>query len=139
MPTRTGGSIGTVRATTPSMARRYGAPLMAIALGLVVAMSYGTADFFGGLASRRVPAPTAVLTSQAMRLVVAGVAAFVLSGDATVEARDVWLGAAAGVATVTGLACLYRGLAIGRASVVAPIAAVGGATLQVGWGLANGE
>jgi len=112
---------------------------VAIALGLLVALSYGTADFFGGRASRRVPAPTAVLTSQAVGLVVVGCAAVALSRDATVAPRDLLLGAAAGVTTVVGLACLYRGLAVGRTSVVAPAAAVGGATLQVAWGLAQGE
>ena len=110
-----------------------------LALGLVVAISYGTADFLGGLASRRVAAPTAVLTSQAVGLVVVGIAALVLSRDATVEARDLALGAGAGIAGIAGLACLFRGLAVGRASVVAPISAVGGAALQVGWGLAQGE
>jgi drug/metabolite transporter (DMT)-like permease len=34
---------------------------------------------------------------------------------------------------------LYRGLAQGRASVVAPLSAVGAAVLQVLWGLAGGE
>jgi uncharacterized membrane protein len=80
-----------------------------------------------------------VLSAQAIALVVAGTAALVLSHDATVEPRDVLISAAAGVATVVGLACLYGGLAVGRSSVVAPTAAVGGAVLQVAWGLSQGE
>jgi drug/metabolite transporter (DMT)-like permease len=112
---------------------------LAIALGLVVALSYGTADFLGGVASRRVPAPTAVLASQTVGLLVSGAAAVVLSGGAEVTTRDIALGIAAGVAAIVGLACLYQGLAVGRTSVVAPVSAVGGAALQVGWGLTQGE
>jgi uncharacterized membrane protein len=40
---------------------------------------------------------------------------------------------------VVGIALLYRGLARGRASVVAPLSAVGAAVIQVTWGLAGGE
>jgi drug/metabolite transporter (DMT)-like permease len=54
-------------------------------------------------------------------------------------ASDLELGSAAGLVGVVGLALLYRGLARGRASVVAPLSAVGAAVLQVGWGLAGGE
>jgi drug/metabolite transporter (DMT)-like permease len=54
--------------------------------------------------------------------------------------RDLALGAAAGAFGGVGLVCLYRGLAIGRMSVVAPITAVGAAVLPVVWGLvARGE
>jgi uncharacterized membrane protein len=54
-------------------------------------------------------------------------------------AADIALGAVAGLAGATGIGCLYRGLSIGRASVVAPLSAVGAAVLQVAWGLARGE
>ena len=50
-----------------------------------------------------------------------------------------WGSAVAGLVGVGGLALLYRGLARGRASVVAPLSAVGAAVLQVAWGLAGGE
>ena len=80
-----------------------------------------------------------MLTAQTVGLVLSVAAAFILSGDAEVETRDLVLGAAAGIASVVGLACLYQGLAVGRTSVVAPISAVGGAVLQVGWGLSQGE
>jgi uncharacterized membrane protein len=49
------------------------------------------------------------------------------------------LGAAAGAVGGVGLTCLYRGLSIGRMSVVAPITAVGAALVPVAWGLLQGE
>ena len=52
---------------------------------------------------------------------------------------DIGLGSLAGILGVAGLVLLYRGLAQGRASVVAPLSAVGAAILQVSWGLASGE
>src|SRR6185503_7137351 len=52
---------------------------------------------------------------------------------------DVAWSGAAGLAIVSGLACLYRGIARGRAVVVAPIAAAGAAVIQFSWGLIRGE
>jgi len=53
--------------------------------------------------------------------------------------RDLAIGAASGVCGGIGVFLLFRGLATGRMSVVAPITAVGAAVLPVGWGLATGE
>ncbi len=52
---------------------------------------------------------------------------------------DMLLGALAGVLNAAAIGCLYRGLAIGQMGQVAPIAAVVGAILPVGWGLFRGE
>ena len=52
---------------------------------------------------------------------------------------DVGLGVAAGVANVVGLGFLYQGLARARIGVVAPITAVTGSLVPVGWALARGE
>jgi drug/metabolite transporter (DMT)-like permease len=65
------------------------------------------------------------------------VVAAIAGGDP--HAGDFALGALAGVLNVGALGCLYQGLAIGRAGVVAPIAAVVGAVVPVVWGLASGE
>lgn len=48
-------------------------------------------------------------------------------------------GAAAGAFGGVGVFLLFRGLATGRMSVVAPITAVGAAVLPVAWGLLTGE
>lgn len=115
---------------------------MAVFLGLLVAASYGSGDFLGGLASRTSPPGATVLVSQAFAALVAvpvAVVWAVAAGTSAFSGHDAVLSIAAGLVTVAGLACLYRGLALGRASVVAPTSAVGAAVLQVGWGLANGE
>ena len=90
----------------------------AAGLALLGAMSWGTGDFFGGLASRRAHVLTVLVVSQAVGLV--GVAAWALaSGDAPPGIGDML--PAAGAA---GLAALYRGMAIGAMGIVAPISAV---------------
>src|SRR6478609_5664843 len=110
---------------------------MAILLGLLAALSWGTGDFAGGMATRRAAETAVVLGTETIGLILLLVIAPLVGGSPT--AADLALGAAAGLVGVAGLALLYRGLAQGRASVVAPLSAVGAALLQVGWGLAHGE
>jgi drug/metabolite transporter (DMT)-like permease len=110
---------------------------MAILLGLLAALSWGTGDFAGGMATRRAAETAVVLGTEFVGLILLLAIAPFVGGSPT--AADVELGSLAGVLGVAGLALLYRGLAQGRASVVAPISAVGAAVLQVSWGLAGGE
>jgi drug/metabolite transporter (DMT)-like permease len=95
----------------------------AAVLALLGAMSWGTGDFFGGLASRRAHVLTVLVVSQAVGLL--GVAAWALaSGDAPPGIGDMLPAAGAGAAGAAGLAALYRGMAIGAMGIVAPISAV---------------
>ena len=95
----------------------------AAGLALLGAMSWGTGDFFGGLASRRAHVLTVLVVSQAVGLV--GVAAWALaSGDGPPGLGDVLPAVGAGAAGAAGLAALYRGMAIGAMGIVAPISAV---------------
>jgi drug/metabolite transporter (DMT)-like permease len=110
---------------------------MSLLLGLVVAASFGSGDFLGGLASTRAKTIAVLVTVQICALLGALVVAAIAGGDP--HAGDFALGALAGVLNVGALGCLYQGLAIGRAGVVAPIAAVVGAVVPVVWGLASGE
>lgn len=110
---------------------------MAVLLGLLAALTWGTGDFTGGRAARHAPETTVVLLTEAIGLVLLLAIAPFVGGSPT--GADLLLGATAGFAGVAGLAVFYRGLADGRASVVAPISAVGAAVLQVTWGLAGGE
>jgi drug/metabolite transporter (DMT)-like permease len=111
---------------------------VAVVLGLLSAVAYGAADFFGGLASRRSAVASVVVTSQAISIGVLAVLLAVAPGDPPLL-RDVGLGGIAGVVGCAGLVLLYRGLAVGRMSVVAPVTAVGAAVLPVTWGLGTGE
>lgn len=110
---------------------------MAVLLGLAVAMAYGAADFLGGMASKRAPLLGVLLGVQVIGLPVLAALVVMAGGEPT--ARALLFGGLAGVGGILGIACLYRGLAIGRMAVVAPITAVGAAVLPVGWGLTTGE
>lgn len=110
---------------------------MSLVLGVVVAACFGSGDFLGGLASRRIATLVALAVAQVTALVGAVVVALVAGGDPS--GQDLVLGVAAGLLNVAALGCLYQGLAIGRVSVVAPLAAVISAVIPVAWGLLTGE
>ncbi|MFN8019610.1 MAG: DMT family transporter [Acidimicrobiales bacterium] len=115
---------------------------MAIVLGLLVALSYGSGDFFGGLASKRSPATSVVALSYTVStvLVVAALVVWTTVGGLPgPSGHDLALGAATGVVAPVALGFLYWGLATGRMSVVAPITAVVAAMVPLAWGLAFGE
>lgn len=110
---------------------------MAVLLSLLAALSYGLADFCGGLTSKRgSPWGVALLASVAGALAVAATS-FVVEGDPT--AADFGWAVAAGVGNGFGTAFLYRGLASGRMGVVAPVSGVGAAVIPVIVGVALGE
>jgi drug/metabolite transporter (DMT)-like permease len=108
-----------------------------VVFGLLAAFGFGSGDFLGGRASTRVPARLALLLAQAVALGGPLLLVVVIHGDVT--ASDVRYGLAAGAANGAGLGLLYKGLAVGRASLVAPLAAVMGAVVPVTWGLVTGE
>jgi drug/metabolite transporter (DMT)-like permease len=111
---------------------------MAILLGLAAALTYGAGDFVGGLVTRRAPLFSVVVLSQVAgtTLLLATVPFFVESGPT--GSALLW-GGASGVAGATGVLLLYKGLAAGRMSVVAPITSIEAAIVPVVWGLATGE
>jgi drug/metabolite transporter (DMT)-like permease len=111
---------------------------MEIALGALVALAYGSGDFLGGISAKRLPTVTVLLVSQSFGLAVAVVLVVALR-DAPPPAHIFVLSAAAGVVAVMALGLLFRGLALGRMSIVAPLSAIGGGVLPVVWGLLRGE
>ena len=111
---------------------------MAVLLGLASAVVYGSADFLGGLATKRSSAYSVVVWSQLAGLVGLVAAVFVLRQPLP-AASDLGWGAIAGIGGGIGVVLLYRGLSIGRMGVVAPTAAVGAACIPVIVGLALGE
>lgn len=110
---------------------------MAVVLALVSAVAYGLSDFLGGIFARRVAAWPIAVVGQSSSAVCAAFLALVLGG--TVTAHDWAWGAAAGIGGGIGAAFLYRGLAAGRMSVVAPISALGSAIVPVAVGLVTGD
>lgn len=110
---------------------------MAVVLALVAAVSWGTADFAAGLASRRLAVPLVLLLVEGGGLAVALVIVAV-TGEPFFGGEDAAQAAAAGVSGVLGLGCFYRALAIGTMSVVAPVSAAGVA-LPVAVGVVTGD
>ena len=107
---------------------------MSVLLALLSSLLWGTSDFLGGTATRRLPAAAVVGASQAVALV--GLLPLaVLFGAAP---SSLWPGIVAGLAGVLGLGMFYAALAGGTMGVIAPIAALG-ALLPVAVGLARGE
>jgi uncharacterized membrane protein len=110
---------------------------VAVLLALASALVYGTADFCGGLASRRASAQTVVAASQAVGLVLLLVLLPWFGGGAS-PADYAWA-AGAGAAGALGLVLFYRALATGVMSVVAPVTALCAAAVPVIVGLALGD
>jgi len=110
---------------------------VAIIVGLLVAVSFGSGDFLGGLASRQANTITVLAIAQLAAVAGATIVALVAGGPLT--GSVVLLGVGAGALNVTALGCLYHGLAIGQIGEVAPVAAVVSAVIPVTWGLAIGE
>lgn len=110
---------------------------MAAVFALASALSFGTADFLGGLIAKRASALTVTMLSQLAGLIVLAPALAMLAGAPTGAALT-W-GAVAGLGGGAGLVLYLRALAIGPMGVVAPLAAVVGAAVPVGVGVGLGE
>ncbi|MEU7892580.1 EamA family transporter [Nonomuraea sp. NPDC049152] len=111
--------------------------MTAVILATACAIVYGTADFCGGLATRRSRVLSVVTLSQIAGLALILAMPPFLPG-AFSEGAISW-GLGAGVAGAAGLVLFYRALATGVMSVVAPTTAVTSAALPVLFGLAGGE
>jgi drug/metabolite transporter (DMT)-like permease len=110
----------------------------AILLALAASISYGAADFTGGIMTRRSAPLVVVLLSQLAGLVLLLVLTPIL-GWHDFSALDVEFGVAGGIVGGVGVMLLYRGLATGRMSIVAPVTALEAAAVPVVFGLLIGE
>ena len=126
---------------------------MVTILALAAAVLYGTADFLGGVASRRasvfavlvttVPAGAAVVIVVALLGEVPGLSSLLGHGLGSPTSVGGW-GAAgwaalSGICGAAGLAAFYAGFAAAPISVVAPVAALVSTVLPVGIAVAEGE
>ena len=115
---------------------------MVTILALAAAMLYGTADFLGGVASRRASA-FAVLAltvpAGAVVMIIAALIGGTLEGGAIGSWSAVGWAAASGVCGASGLLAFYAGFASAPISVVAPVAALVSAVLPVSVAIAGGE
>jgi len=111
--------------------------MLAVVLALAASVSWGSADFLGGLTTRRVTLWSVVVGSQAVGL--AGAAVVVLAtGQTWAGWWAIWPVLVGGLAGSVAIATFYKALAIGTMSIVAPITATS-AFIPLLWGLARGE
>jgi drug/metabolite transporter (DMT)-like permease len=110
---------------------------VAVFLALFSAATYGIADFCGGLAARRIPATTVLLWSHILGLGLLLASAAVVGGSVT--GADLLIGGLGGLCGAAGVGFLYKGLAVGPMSVVAPVTALLSASVPVLAGLLEGE
>ena len=100
--------------------------MLVIALGLFSGLSWGLADFMGGLASRRAAVLSVVALSQSVGLALALVALAVVRPGIP-PTGELALGTLAGLSGLAGLVAFYRAMSVGSISLVAPISALGAA------------
>jgi len=110
---------------------------MALLLALGAGLSFGTADFVGGLAAKRSPATTVTVLSQVAGFAVLLAVLPFLGG--TVSAAALGFGALAGIAGSLGLVAYLRALAAGPMGLVAPITSITAVAVPVVAGLLAGE
>jgi drug/metabolite transporter (DMT)-like permease len=110
---------------------------MAAVLAFAAAVLYGSADFLGGVGSRRASALSFLAASAPVGAVIM-LAAALATGGPVAAGRLGW-GFAAGAVSGVGVIVFFAGLAAGPISVVAPLSALGAALLPVAVGIADGE
>ena len=111
--------------------------MLAVVLAFASSLCWGSADFLGGLQSRKRALLTVLLFSQVAAVALATLYV-VASGDGFPDLGPAALAVGAGVAGCAALAAFYRGLAIGTMSIVAPVSATG-AVVPVLVGVVSGE
>ena len=110
---------------------------MVVVFSLVSALAYGLSDFVGGIIAKRVSPWSVTAVAQAASALIMAAATLFVDGSPT--GADLAWGVVAGSGSGLGAVFLYRGLAGGPMSVVAPVSAVGAALLPVIVGVATGE
>ncbi|MGH8160733.1 MAG: EamA family transporter [Gammaproteobacteria bacterium] len=111
---------------------------MAIVLGILAALAYGSSDFVAGLGSRRLGTGPVTLLVLFLGIVVAAIAVGLFPGSGPSPHALIW-GAISGVGSASGSLLLYRGFAIGEMSVVSPLCAVFTAVVPVIVGVSLGN
>ncbi len=112
--------------------------MLAPLLALLSALSWGAADFAGGITTRLSSNVFAVLMTQGVGLVLAA-ALLVVSGESMPSAEALGWAAAAGLSGALGLAFFYLALSRGTMGLVAPLTALLAAAIPALIGLVGGD
>ncbi len=110
--------------------------MLALSLALAASLSWGLADYLGGVKSRIVPLLTLVAISQLAGLAL--MSAIAVATGSYPGGRTALFATLAGIAGVIAVGAFYRGMAVGQISIIAPVSATG-VIIPVAYGLARGE
>ena len=111
---------------------------MGILWALGAATTYGIADYLGGRATRRSPAPAVTFAGQSVALLLLCGLVYT-SGVSAMSQVDFLWSMGAGFGGALALITFYRAMALGPMTVVAPITAVVNIAMPVIVGVAQGE
>ncbi|MFN8052494.1 MAG: EamA family transporter [Acidimicrobiales bacterium] len=111
---------------------------MGVLLAALSAVFYGSADFMGGLASRRASPLSITWYSQMVGLASITLVALLVPSSSVAAMDWVW-GGLGGCSGAIGLLLLYGALATGPMAVVAPVTAVCSAVVPVLVGVVEGD
>jgi drug/metabolite transporter (DMT)-like permease len=111
--------------------------MLTAVIGLAGALVYGSADFLGGLAARRI-SPLRVTALSAFAGLAGLLVAFLFVGGRWSAAAVGW-GALSGVTGAIAISLLYACLALGPMSILSPLTAVVSAVVPMTWGLLGGD
>ncbi|MBS1887860.1 MAG: EamA family transporter [Actinobacteria bacterium] len=111
---------------------------MSVVLAMLAALSFGSADFLGGIAGRRLGVVLVIGIGFAIGVLCAGVAVLLFPGDGPTGNVLFW-GAIAGLGDLFGAGFLYYGLMVGTMSLVATLSGLLTAVIPVCFGLLRGN
>jgi drug/metabolite transporter (DMT)-like permease len=107
--------------------------LLPIIYGLISSTAWGTADFIGGLVSKRT-SPIRVLYLAEIASFIPFIVLAIILREQIPPAADLLIGALASILGLIGLVFLYRSLADGQMTIAAPVSALFAAFIPVIFG-----
>ncbi len=108
--------------------------MIGIGFALAAAISWGSGDFYGGLASRKINQFQVLLLTTFSSLLLL-ILFSILEKENLPSMKDIIMAVLAGISGALGLAALYKGLSLGNSALVAPVAGVIGAIIPTLTGL----
>lgn len=110
---------------------------MAALLALISSLMWGTADFFGGFVTKKIPANKVLVLSYPVGLLFLLIYAFLLPGELNINALVI--GSIAGIVGILAMGSLYLALAIGPMGVMSPVTAASSTFIPIVVGIFVGE
>lgn len=111
--------------------------MLPITLSILACFGWGIADFIGGLKSRQVPVLIVLTVSTLTGLILLFLITLGTGMEMPLDPHLLWA-VTAGPIGLTAMFLLYKSLAVGTMSILAPISATG-VILPVLWGLLHGD